>query len=83
MVKILARGEALPQLRPAIDEITSRLKLEYYGIDCNLRPDGQMLIFEANANMNNLHGTNSAIRGRLEVLQQNCRGCCRNTPVSR
>lgn len=33
-------SEALPQLRPAIDEITSRLKLEYYGIDCNLRPDG-------------------------------------------
>lgn len=29
-----------------------------------------MLIFEANANMNNLHGTNSEIRGRVEVLQQ-------------
>jgi hypothetical protein len=63
-------GEVLPQLRPAIDEITSRLKLEYFGIDCNLRPDGQMLIFEANANMNNLHGTNPEIRGRLELLQK-------------
>jgi hypothetical protein len=41
MVKILARGEALPQLRPAIDEITSRLKLEYYEIDRNLRPEGR------------------------------------------
>jgi hypothetical protein len=41
MVKILARGEALTQLRPAIDEITSRLKLEYYEIDRNLRPEGR------------------------------------------
>jgi hypothetical protein len=30
-----------------------------------------MLIFEAKANMNNLRGSSSAIRGRLEVLQQN------------
>lgn len=30
-----------------------------------------MLIFEANANMNNLQGTSSAIREHLEVLHQN------------
>lgn len=63
-------GKVLPQLQPAIDEITRRLKLEYYGIDCNVRPDGQMLIFEANANMNNLHGTNPEIRDRREVLER-------------
>ncbi len=64
------RGEALPRLKPAIDEITRRLKLEYYGIDCNVRPDGKMLIFEANPNMNNLHGTNPRIRGRVKRLEQ-------------
>jgi glutathione synthase/RimK-type ligase-like ATP-grasp enzyme len=63
-------SEVLPPLRPAIREITSRLQLEYYGIDCSLRPDGQMLIFEANANMNVLHGPNPATRYRLEAIEQ-------------
>lgn len=63
-------GEILPALRPAIDEITKRLNLEYYGIDCNLREDGQMLIFEANANMNNLHGANPTIHYRVEAIER-------------
>ena len=63
-------NEVLPPLRPAIDEITNRLQLEYYGIDCSLRPDGQMLIFEANANMNVLHGPNPVIRYRVEAIEQ-------------
>ena len=63
-------SEILPALRPAIDEITKRLKLEYYGIDCNLRADGQMLIFEVNANMNSLHGTNPTNRYRLEAIEK-------------
>jgi glutathione synthase/RimK-type ligase-like ATP-grasp enzyme len=63
-------SEVLPPLRPVTREITSRLQLEYYGIDCSLRPDGQMLIFEANANMNVLHGPNPATRYRLEAIEQ-------------
>jgi glutathione synthase/RimK-type ligase-like ATP-grasp enzyme len=62
--------EELPRLRPAIDEITSRLQLEYYGIDCCMRPDGQMVVFEANANMNILHGPNPASRYRVEAIEQ-------------
>jgi glutathione synthase/RimK-type ligase-like ATP-grasp enzyme len=62
-------NEVLPTLRPAIDEITSRLQLEYYGIDCNFRPDGQMLIFEANANMNVLHSPNPAFRYRVKEIE--------------
>ncbi|MCW8871260.1 RimK family alpha-L-glutamate ligase [Pseudomonadota bacterium] len=50
------RDEMLPPLRPAITEIARRMQLEYFGMDCNLRPDGQLLVFEANANMNVLHG---------------------------
>lgn len=61
--------QVLPQLRPAIDEITNRLKLEYYGIDCSLRPDGQMLIFEANANMNVLHISSRASAYRLQEIE--------------
>lgn len=42
----------LPMIKPAIDEITRRLQLQYYGIDCNIDEQGNMLIFEVNANMN-------------------------------
>jgi glutathione synthase/RimK-type ligase-like ATP-grasp enzyme len=63
-------GEVIPALREAIDEITNRLKLEYYGIDCCLMPDGQMLIFEANAIMNVLHSPNPAARYRVEAIEQ-------------
>jgi len=62
--------EVLPPLRPAIREIANRLRLEYFGIDCSLRPDGRMLIFEANANMNVLHGPNQATRYRVEAIEQ-------------
>lgn len=62
--------EALPPLRPAIREIADRLRLEYFGIDGCLRPDGQLLVFEANANMNVLHAPNQATRYRVEAIQQ-------------
>lgn len=62
--------EVLPQFRPAIRAIAGRLDLQYFGIDCNLRPDGSMLVFEANANMNVLHAPNPEIRYRVEAIQQ-------------
>ena len=64
------RDEVLPLARPAIDEITKRLNLEYYGIDGHIRPDGTLVIFEANANMNVLHSPNEATRYRVEAIQQ-------------
>jgi glutathione synthase/RimK-type ligase-like ATP-grasp enzyme len=63
-------AEELPKLRSLIDEITKRLELEYYGIDCSLLPDGRLLVFEANANMNVLHSPNQATRYRVEAIQQ-------------
>jgi glutathione synthase/RimK-type ligase-like ATP-grasp enzyme len=69
------RDEMLPPLRPAITEIARRLQLEYFGMDCNMRPDGQLLVFEANANMNVLHGRTpqtlyrrEAVIGKLHAL---------------
>jgi len=62
--------EVVPSLKPAISEISNRLQLEYFGIDCCLLPDGQMLVFEANANMNVLHGPNPEIRYRVEAIEQ-------------
>lgn len=40
-----------------IESIADRLKLDYFGIDCNLDDDDNLLIFEANANMNILMNT--------------------------
>ncbi len=45
------------ELTKRIMKIADRLKLDYFGIDCNLDEDGNVLIFEANANMNILINT--------------------------
>jgi hypothetical protein len=63
-------GEVIPALRSAIDEMTNRLQLECYGIDCCLLSDGQMLVFKANANMNVLHGLNPEAPCRVEAIEQ-------------
>jgi len=48
-------------LRPAIEdrlfEINRRLGLDYFGIDCHVNEQGDILIFEANANMNILYNS--------------------------
>ena len=62
--------EVIPPLQPAISEISDRLQLEYFGIDCSLLPGGEILVFEANANMNVLHGPNPEIRYRVEAIEQ-------------
>lgn len=41
----------LPHLRDRTLAIADALALDYFGIDCNLRPDGSLLVFEANAAM--------------------------------
>lgn len=42
----------LPLISDRVQAIADSLDLDYFGIDCNLRPDGRLLIFEANASMN-------------------------------
>lgn len=44
----------LPTIKERVLAIADRLGLDYFGIDCSLRPDGILLLFEANAAMNNL-----------------------------
>ena len=62
--------EVIPELKPAIREISNRLKLEYFGLDGNVRPGGKMLVFEANANMNILHNPYPEMNDRLKVIHQ-------------
>jgi glutathione synthase/RimK-type ligase-like ATP-grasp enzyme len=63
-------SRALPPLLEAIRGISQRLGLEYFGIDCSLRPDGQMLVFEANANMNLLHNPHPELQERFDKLNE-------------
>lgn len=62
--------QILPVIRPVIDEITRRLQLEYYGIDCNIDEQGKMLIFEVNANMNVLSNKFRLYDGQLSKIRQ-------------
>jgi glutathione synthase/RimK-type ligase-like ATP-grasp enzyme len=47
----------LPRIAPAVRAVADALQLDYFGIDCSLRPDGRLLLFEANAAMNILANT--------------------------
>lgn len=40
-----------PRLDGIIAAIRERIGLDYFGIDCSLRPDGRVLVFEANVGM--------------------------------
>jgi hypothetical protein len=45
------------RLHPIFREIGSRLRLDFFGIDCNIDDHGQVVLFEANAAMNILQNT--------------------------
>jgi glutathione synthase/RimK-type ligase-like ATP-grasp enzyme len=63
-------AEVIPELGTAIREITKRLNLEFYGIDCSLEPGGRMLIFEANANMNILTNDHPQMNERMDMIKR-------------
>jgi glutathione synthase/RimK-type ligase-like ATP-grasp enzyme len=60
----------LPTLVPVIEEINKRLQLEFYGIDCHVRSDGEMVIFEANANMNALYNKYPQKNERMAMINR-------------
>lgn len=41
--------DCLPTLRGALQDIAQRLRLDCFAVDGSLRPDGRLLVFEANA----------------------------------
>jgi glutathione synthase/RimK-type ligase-like ATP-grasp enzyme len=49
------RERLLPLIGERVGAIGDALDMDYFGIDCNLRPDGELLIFEANPLMDILH----------------------------
>ena len=41
-----------PRTTDVLEGIRERIGLDYFGVDCHVRPNGELLIFEANATMN-------------------------------
>lgn len=58
----------LPALADRLEEIARRLELDYFGVDFHLRPDGEMVVFEANANMNPLMRTYAPLNDRADRI---------------
>jgi glutathione synthase/RimK-type ligase-like ATP-grasp enzyme len=44
-------AEWLPLLKPMFQEVSRRLDLDFFGVDCNIGASGEVLLFEANACM--------------------------------
>jgi hypothetical protein len=66
-------SEVIPQAVPAVKEISRRLQLEFYGIDCYLRPGREMVVFEANANMNILTNDHPQMNPRMDMIKERIR----------
>lgn len=62
--------QTAPAIRPAVDEITRRLQLEYYGIDCHIDKQGSILVFEINANMAILPNTARVLDKQLRLIRE-------------
>lgn len=59
----------IPMASEALGEIWQRLGLDYFGIDCCIGDDGEMLIFEANANMNMLWNKVPELEPRVDLIR--------------
>jgi len=63
--------EIKPAIRPIIREIYNRLKLDYFGIDCYIDKDMNILVFEINANMGIFFQAKDDIfKDHLEIIRQ-------------
>ena len=62
--------EVFPGIAPMVREIRRRLDLEYFGIDCHINPEGELLVFEASANMDMLLNPHPELNDRMEMIHQ-------------
>ncbi|DAB40169.1 MAG TPA: hypothetical protein CFH81_08170 [Sulfurovum sp. UBA12169] len=62
--------EIRPLIQPIIAEIYHRLGLDYFGIDCSIDKEMNLLVFEINANMNVFIQTkNSLFAKHIEMIR--------------
>ena len=60
--------DLLPAARETFREIAHRVGLDFFGVDCLVRNDGTVLIFEANATMNILQKAHPTIQSYLDAV---------------
>lgn len=61
------KSERLPKAEAALKEVAARIGLDFFGMDCHINEDGEILVFEANATMMILWNEASAIFNSLMV----------------
>ena len=59
-----------PRVEAATTAIAERLGLDFFGIDCHIDEAGQMIVFEANANMNVLYNRRAMYQPCLDVIKK-------------
>ena len=57
-----------PTITPIIKNICEKIKLDYFGIDCAIDEEGNILLFELNANMNVLVKSNNYTDSYVETI---------------
>jgi len=62
--------ELAPRISAAVQEIYRRIQLDYFGIDCHVGNDGELLLFEVNANMNVLHDPEGTLKDAVDKIKQ-------------
>ncbi|MEN8304682.1 MAG: hypothetical protein ABFQ64_11515, partial [Campylobacterota bacterium] len=62
--------EIKPLIQPTITEIHNRLGLDFFGIDCYIDKEMDLLAFEINTNMNILILSKNAFVKHAEAIQQ-------------
>lgn len=73
--ELLANFDATlrPRIEARVTEIRKRLGLDYFGIDCHVNEQDNMLIFEANASMNILANRRAEYGECLETIKTHIR----------
>lgn len=56
-----------PHLRETMLKVAEKMGMDYVGMDCSLRPDGRLLVFEVNAMMDSMEITAPTTQGGIEA----------------
>ena len=62
--------EQAGRLRPLFREISRRLDLDFFGVDCNIDASGKVLLFEANACMGILGQTQTSSNNKARAISR-------------
>lgn len=56
------KDHLIPGAMPVLEEIYRQVGLDYFALDCHVREDGRVVVFEANASVNALEGAFESLK---------------------